>query len=38
MVQMKEPWERRKGSPVEQKASLTACMSARLLDCWISSH
>lgn len=30
--------ERRKGKSVEQKACLTACMSARLLDCWISSH
>ena len=30
--------ERRKGKPVEQKACLSACMSTRLLDCWISSH
>lgn len=30
--------ERRKGRSVEQKASLSACMSARLLDYWISNH
>ena len=33
MIQMKEPWERRKGKPVEQKTSLSDCKTVSLQAC-----